>query len=105
LPFAVSVPATVTALMVSAALPVMGAVLENEVAALKLAAAFAVKSALVVRVAAEVRVVGELTVTLLLASVPRTTLPVAVRVLPATTVKEAFAVSGAVKLLAALTVN
>ena len=99
-------PATVTPLLtVTAALAVMGAVLENDVAALKVAAAFAVKSALAVRVAAEVRVVGELTVMLLLASVPRTTLPLAVRVLPARTVKDAFAVTGAVKLLAALTAN
>ena len=92
LPLAVRVPATVTALL---------AVIE----ALKLAAAFAAKTPFVVTVAAGAKVVGELTVTVLLVSVPSVTLPRALKLFPAVTVRAAVVVRGAAKVLAALTVS
>ena len=106
MPLAVNVPATVTALLaVIKALAVMGAELEKEVGALKLAAAFAVKMPFEMSVAGGAKVVGALTVTVLLESVPRVTLPRARRLFPAVTVMAAVAVTGAAKVLAALTAS
>ena len=106
LPLAVKVPPTLTALLaVTNALAVMGAELEKVVAALKPAAAFDVKLPFVMSVAAGVKVVGTLTVTVLLLSVPRVTLPRALKLLPAVTVRAALAVTGAANVLAALTVK
>ena len=86
LPLAVSVPAIVTALL---------AVTK----ALNVAAAF------VVSVAAGAKVVGELIVTVLLLSVPRATLPRALKLFPEVIATGAVAVRGAAKVLAALTVS
>lgn len=106
LPLAVNVPETVKALLARiAALAVIGAELENVVAALKVTGALAVISAFAVNCADEVKVVGELIVTVLVASVPRTTFPLAARVLPALTVTAALAVTGPAKVLAAFTVR
>ena len=100
LPLTVSVSARLTA-----ALAVMGAELAKVVAALNSAAAFALKTSSAVSVAAGAKVVGALTVTLLLASVPRVTLPKAIKLFPAVTVRAAAAVRGAAKVLAAFTVR
>lgn len=92
LPLAVSVLAIVTALL---------AVTK----ALNVAAALTAKTPFVVSVAARAKVVGELTVTVWLVSVPRATLPRALKLFPEVTVTEADAVRGAANTLAALTVS
>ena len=92
-------------LTVTGALAVMGAKLEKLVAALKAAAASTIRGAFAVSVADEANVVGALITKLLLALVPRVMLPVAVKVLPAAIVTGAFAVTGAAKVLAVLTVK
>ena len=58
-----------------------------------------------VRVAAEEKVVGELTVIVLLLSVPSVTLPYAEKVFPALTVTGALAVTAAPRVVTAATVN
>ena len=106
LPLTCRVLATARALLtVTGALAVMNAELEKVAAALKAAAAFAIRGPLAVTAADRANVVGALIIKLLLALVPRVMLPVAVKGLPAATVTGAFAMTGAAKLLAALTVK